>query len=73
MGTTIRQARLSKEITQDFMAQQLGICRDTYRKLENNPEKTTIEQGMKIASLLGVDYDELIFIPVMSTLSRTQT
>lgn len=72
MGTTIRQARLSKEITQDFMAQQLGICRDTYRKLENNPEKTTIEQGMKIASLLGVDYDELIFIPVMSTLSRTE-
>ena len=70
MAFTIRQARMMKEITQSSMADGLNICRDTYRKIEQHPEKATIEQGLKIAELLGVGVDELIFIAPDSTLSR---
>lgn len=69
---TIRQARMLKEIPQSTMANELNICRDTYRKIEQHPEKATIEQGIKIASLLGMDLDDLIFIADNSTLSRTE-
>lgn len=67
---TIRQARIMKEIPQSYMAKGLNICKDTYRKIERNPEKATIEQGIKIASLLNMDIDDLIFIAPDSTLSR---
>ena len=70
MALTIRQARMMKEISQSVMAERLNICRDTYRKIEQHPEKATIEQGFQIASLLGVDVDDLIFIAPDSTLSR---
>lgn len=64
---TIRQARMMQEIPQSYMAKELNICKDTYRKIEQHPEKATIEQAMKIASLLNVEYDDLIFIAKDST------
>lgn len=69
-GMTIRQARMMKEIPQEVMAKGLNICKDTYRKIERNPEKATIEQGIKIANLLNMDIDDLIFVAPDSTLSR---
>ena len=68
---TIRQARRLAEITQADMATRLGVCRDTYRKLEEHPEQSTVEQAIRIAELLGVQLCDLIFLPDNSTISRT--
>lgn len=66
---SIRQIRRMKEIRQKEMAEYLGIHIQTYRKLEEHPEKATVEQAKKIAKKLGVSYDDLFFADD-STLSR---
>lgn len=71
MEMSIKQIRLSKEIKQQEMADALGIHVQTYRKLENNPENATIAQAKRIAEVLNVPYDNLIFTG-LSTLSRMQ-
>lgn len=70
MEMSIKQIRLSKEIKQQEMADALGIHVQTYRKLENNPENATIAQAKRIAEVLEVPYDNLIFTEE-STLSRS--
>lgn len=42
---TVKQARVLAEKTQTDMALALGVCLQTYRKLEENPEKMTIAQA----------------------------
>ena len=47
MSFTIKQARLFADKTQQEMADFLGIHVQTYRKLEENPAKATVEQAGK--------------------------
>lgn len=61
MHLTLKQTRLVKEKTQSEMAEMLGIHVDTYRKLEENPENTTIKQAKMISSFLGVSYNDIFF------------
>ena len=42
---TVRQARNMAGKSQSEVATALGICLQTYRKLEANPEKMTIAQA----------------------------
>lgn len=42
---TPKQARLHSGKTQTEVADGLGVCLATYRKLEENPEKMTIAQA----------------------------
>ena len=61
MQLTLKQTRLIKEKTQDEMAQMLGVHVQTYRKLEENPEKVTIGQAKKISSFLEISYNDIFF------------
>ncbi|MBR6511141.1 MAG: helix-turn-helix transcriptional regulator [Phascolarctobacterium sp.] len=61
MHLTLKQTRLVKEKTQSEMAEMLGIHVDTYRKLEEKPENTTIKQAKMISSFLGVSYNDIFF------------
>lgn len=58
---TLKQARLFREKSQDFMAELLGIHVQTYRKLEEHPDEVTIKQAKLIADALGFDYDVIFF------------
>lgn len=42
---SLKQARLLREKTQDYMAELLGIHVQTYRKLEQNPDNVTVGQA----------------------------
>ncbi len=66
---TVKAARISANLTQKQVAKELDICSDTYRKLENNPEKFTIEQAKVFSKITDVQLDD-IFFGVNSTLSR---
>lgn len=58
---TVKQARRFANLTQSKMADLLGMCVDTYRKIENNPEKATVEQAKLIAEVTGISLDCIFF------------
>ncbi|HCC01601.1 MAG TPA: XRE family transcriptional regulator [Ruminococcaceae bacterium] len=58
---SIAQARKFSGKTQKEMAKSLGICVDTYRKIERHPEKTTIPQGTKISQITGIPFEQISF------------
>lgn len=66
---TVKQARQMIGLTQEQMAQKMGICRDTYRRIECNPESATIAQGRRIAEITRIAFDSIIFTQD-STFSR---
>ncbi len=61
MSFTIKQARLFAYKSQKEMADFLGVHVQTYRKIEENPKKVTVEQAMKIAKFTGIPYDQIVF------------
>lgn len=66
MPFTVKQARMLNSITQAEMAKKMGISRDTYRKIESNPETATIKQAKDISKITGIEIDQ-IFFATMST------
>lgn len=61
MSLSVRQARLLSEKTQAQVAKKMGICVQTYRKLEENPKKMTMEQAKLFCIAVNRGIDELIF------------
>ena len=55
----LKQARKAKKYTQQHMGDLLGVTRERYRQIENNPERLRIEQAQKIADEL--DFDPRLF------------
>ena len=58
---TVKQARRFANLTQSKMADLLGMHVDTYRKIENNPEKATVEQAKLISKVTGISLDCIFF------------
>ena len=58
---TVKEWRLAKSISQQKMADALGVHINTYRKLEEDPEKIRIGQAAKISKTLGVGLNEIAF------------
>lgn len=59
--------RRAKDIPQKVMAKALNISLPTYLKLEKEPEKMRIEQAFKVAEVLGVNFEDIIFMPSQTT------
>ena len=55
---TVKQARMLKGKTQAEMADCLGVCRDTYRAIEQNPDRATVKQAKAISAFLGLEIRE---------------
>lgn len=58
---TIAQIRRDSGLTQQEMADKLGVSRQTYAKLENDPSKATIEQARLMCRVLGRKYEDIFF------------
>jgi DNA-binding XRE family transcriptional regulator len=58
---TIRQVREQAGLTQQNMADKLGISRQAYAAYESHPERVTIEQARRICSILGAEYERIFF------------
>lgn len=61
MSLTVKQARQFANLTQDKMAEELGMHVQTYRKIEENPGRATIEQAKTISKITGVNLDDIFF------------
>lgn len=58
---TVKQHRLVREISQEEMAERIGVHVQTYRAWEENPEKISIEKAKKIAAAFDVSPNEIFF------------
>lgn len=63
---SIEEARSEIGLTQEYMASHMGITRQTYAALERNPEKMTIGQARRVCSLLGRQFEEVVFSKMFS-------
>lgn len=58
---TMKQARKYAGYTQMEMAKKMNMDRSTYIKLENNPDRMTIERAKMFADITGISYDSIFF------------
>jgi putative transcriptional regulator len=58
---TVREHRLVREISQEAMAERLGIHRNTYAAWEKDPGSISIRDGKRVATALGVSVDDIFF------------
>lgn len=61
MALTMRQWRRAKELTQEYMAEKLGVHINTYSNWEKEPQKISIENSQKIANVLCVPLNDIVF------------
>ena len=57
----MKQARQYSGLTQEEIAEKMDMHRDTYRKLETNPEKATVEQARLFSQIVGIGLDQIFF------------
>jgi transcriptional regulator with XRE-family HTH domain len=60
VGHKIRAAREFKDISQDYLAKKLGISQPALSKIENNETKIDFDKVEEIASILGVDVNDML-------------
>ena len=61
MTLTVKQWRLAKGLSQDYMAEQCGVHRNTYASWEKNPDDITIGNAKKIAKALNESINNIFF------------
>lgn len=59
LANRIRLARKKKHLSQDFMAEQLGVSRQAISRWENGQAQPSTKNIMKIATLLDITVDQL--------------
>ncbi|MDD2657063.1 MAG: helix-turn-helix domain-containing protein [Candidatus Pacebacteria bacterium] len=56
----IKELRLEKGLSQDRVAQAIGVSRPTYTAIEAGKQKLDLEEAKKLADLFGIDVDALL-------------
>ena len=62
MRNNIKQLRKQAGLRQEDMATQLGVSRQTIIAIENDKYNPTLELAMKIAKLLNLKVEDIIFL-----------
>lgn len=66
---TLKAARVNVNMTQEYVAMQVGKTKNTIQNYENGKSVPDIETGKKLAALFGLSVDDIIFLPSNCTLS----
>ena len=56
------EIRRARGYSQEYMANQLGCHRNTYAKMEEKHQKITMEEAYKLANILNVSINDIIFL-----------
>ena len=59
MKNRIKVLRAELSISQDYLAQQLGVSRQTIHAIENNKYSPSLSLGMSIANLFNKTVEEV--------------
>lgn len=60
-GERLRRQRNSLGLTQEYMAEQLGISVRYYQMLEQGPKGVSVETLIKLSDILSLSIDYLLF------------
>lgn len=63
MSLTLIEWRRARGFSQQEMADKLQINLSTYRKWENDSGVISFRNGQKIAQIINVPIDDIIFLP----------
>ena len=61
LGLTMKQWRLVKGLTQDYMAARCEVHRNTYADWEDNPGKVPVGKALIIAETFGESINDVFF------------
>lgn len=61
-GENLRAVRQSQKITQEDLADRVGVSRISLNAYERERRRPPLDVAVKIANILGVTLDELIII-----------
>lgn len=61
MQLTLKAARTNKGLTQEEMADMLGMSMKTYRRIESEPGWMRITDALKFVEITGVAMESLFF------------
>lgn len=59
----LKAARINKGLTQQQLANLMGVCRETYAAWENGKRFPDYQQIGKLCETLGLSYDQIDFLP----------
>lgn len=62
MKNRVKEFRKQLKLTQDELAQKLGVTRQTINAIENNKYNPTLELAIKTAKFLGVPVEQLFLL-----------
>lgn len=60
---TLKGIRNNLDLTQQEIAEKLGISKETYQNYENYKTFPDVPMIVKIIDLSGVDFNDIIFLP----------
>ena len=63
MKWTLKSIRINLNLTQEEMADKLGVSTKTYQNYENYKSYPDVEIVKKIVELSGLDFNDIIFLP----------
>jgi DNA-binding XRE family transcriptional regulator len=70
MKLTLKGIRNNLNLTQQEMAEKLSITKETYQNYENYKTFPDVKIVKKIIQISGVDFDDIIFLPIESAKSE---
>ena len=56
----LKELRTKKGLSQEVVAQAIGVSRPTYSAIEAGTQELSLEEGKKLATLYGIGIDELL-------------
>ena len=61
MAISMKMARVGANLTQQQVADKMGIHVQTYSKMENDSENVTIREAKLFSEIVGVAWTEIFF------------
>lgn len=61
LQVTMKQARVGANLTQQEVADRMGVHVQTYQRMESHPGDITIKQGREFARIVGLTFDDIFF------------
>jgi transcriptional regulator with XRE-family HTH domain len=50
---------MNRRLTQEQVATALGVSVPTYRKIETDPSRISVEKALRLADVFGVKFEDL--------------
>lgn len=60
IGYNIRKLRELKNLTQEFLAKELGMTQSSYSKIETGESDLAVSKLYKISEIIGVDVSQIL-------------